>query len=542
MKVHSTPWCEGDPDRARLIIVGEAPSFVEQSAHRPFVGPAGKVLDSCLHRAGIARTECYIVNIFSQSIKKDRNTKPHDMFEIPEDDYYRLLEDFKRFPADAVIIPMGATAMHLLCNQDKVLKCRGSAYHSTFEHFTNWVIPTIHPAATLRGQPLWQYFIISDLKKAKRWSLGNGSIPNHRFTLEPTLEESLEYLDFLQTQEQFAWDIEVWNNQVSCVSFAHSPTEAISIPFVDMDRQNRSYFTPSEEIKVWQAIDRLLSNPNITKIGQNLMFDASWLFHFHHILMQGPVKDTMLAHHIMYPDFPKGLDFLCSIYTDMPYYKEDRKLWKNWKGQQIKFWEYNARDSVCTFEVWNAIEEELKDYQQTYDMTLDLFYPLIFLIEQGMHVDKQALADTKVEITAKIHSLMAQLHEVSEWEFNPASPKQCLEYFYVTKGIKPYVSRTTGKPSCDDKAMQRLATTHRLKEASLVQEIRRLNKLLGTYVDVTLDEDSILRCFYDPRGTWGGRLSSSKTLWGTGLNMQNLHPAFKYFICTEDPSDEQTSE
>jgi hypothetical protein len=90
--------------------------------------------------------------------------------------------------------------------------------------------------------------------------------------------------------------------------------------------------------------------------------------------------------------------------------------------------------------------------------------------------------------------------------------------------------------------MQRLATTHRLKEASLVQEIRRLNKLLGTYVDVTLDEDSILRCFYDPRGTWGGRLSSSKTLWGTGLNMQNLHPAFKYFICTEDPSDEQTSE
>lgn len=522
---NTTPYSEGNTKTAKLILIGEAPARNEMIANRPFVGPSGKVLDRCLHSAQISRSEPYITNVFDRPIQKVKGEIP-----LPtEEDYLRLVETFKEFREDAIIIPLGGTSSSLIAGHAEILKYRGSPLPCTFEQFNQTVIPTIHPAATLHGTFLWQYFIISDLKKAKRWSLGNGAFPEKNFLVGRGAEESIEYLRMLEQVDQYAWDIEIWNNQISCISFAPNPDEAISIPLIDMHKPNRSFFTTQEEAYVWKALAKTLGADNF-KMGQNLMFDASWMYHFHHIIMRGDIGDTMLAHHIMYPDFPKGLDFLCSIYTDGAYYKEDRKLWKKFGGDQERFWRYNARDSTDTFEVWNALQKELEEYRETYDMTLDLFYPLVYTIEKGAKVDKERLAETKVRMQVRRRELEEELRECSEVEFNPDSPKQCREYFYETKGIKPYINRSTGKISCDDKALQRLATTHKLQEAAVVQKIRKIGKLLGTYLQVGLDDDSVLRSFYNPRGTVTGRLSSSQTLWGTGLNMQNLHTQFKGFI------------
>jgi hypothetical protein len=47
---------------------------------------------------------------------------------------------------------------------------------------------------------------------------------------------------------------------------------------------------------------------------------------------------------------------------------------------------------------------------------------------------------------------------------------------------------------------------------------------------VAFDADGRLRCSWNPRGTKFGRLSSSQTIFGTGMNLQNLSPKFKGFI------------
>src|SRR3990172_7827166 len=83
--------------------------------------------------------------------------------------------------------------------------------------------------------------------------------------------------------------------------------------------------------------------------------------------------------------------------------------------------------------------------------------------------------------------------------FNPLSPKQCIAYFYGTKGLKPYINRKTSKPTCDDTALSRIFRRTGMKEAKLIQEIRVLDKLLGTYMELELDEDKRLRCFYNVR-------------------------------------------
>jgi DNA polymerase I-like protein with 3'-5' exonuclease and polymerase domains len=67
-----------------------------------------------------------------------------------------------------------------------------------------------------------------------------------------------------------------------------------------------------------------------------------------------------------------------------------------------------------------------------------------------------------------------------------------------------------------------------------VQEIRGLQKLYGTYLNLEFDADFRLRASYNPRGTKFGRLSSSKTIFGTGTNFQNLPQEFKKFLVADD--------
>lgn len=53
---------EGNPD-ARLVLVGEAPGGQEERARRPFVGPAGQILNEALANAGLSRDDIWITNI-----------------------------------------------------------------------------------------------------------------------------------------------------------------------------------------------------------------------------------------------------------------------------------------------------------------------------------------------------------------------------------------------------------------------------------------------------------------------------------------------
>jgi len=65
-------WEDGSPD-ATIAIVGEAPAAYEIRANKPFVGPAGHVLEEALHSAGIVRRGCYITNVFQDLVRKSKD-------------------------------------------------------------------------------------------------------------------------------------------------------------------------------------------------------------------------------------------------------------------------------------------------------------------------------------------------------------------------------------------------------------------------------------------------------------------------------------
>ena len=164
------------------------------------------------------------------------------------------------------------------------------------------------------------------------------------------------------------------------------------------------------------------------------------------------------------------------------------------------------------------------------------------MMSRGMKVDHDRLQDTKRKVNEQLNTLTEQITTRCGRWVNPNSPKDCKNYFYIEKGLPPYTkynSKTKKSTiTCDDKALQRIyrGTSARkgLYEAKLIQNYRGLWKLKGTYLEITFDKDSRMRCSYNPRGTKFGRLSSSKTLFETGMNMQNLPEEFAGFLVADD--------
>lgn len=197
---------------------------------------------------------------------------------------------------------------------------------------------------------------------------------------------------------------------------------------------------------------------------------------------------------------------------------------------------YNALDSACTLEIKESFWPDLADgFLPAYDATIDLFPVLTFLQTRGIKVDMSALVTTRDEIITTAASKQEELNGLVGRNLNVNSSAQCQQYFYVELGISPYYNE--GKVTVDDLALQRIArgTAKRqgLRQARLVQDIRGLQKLHGTYLNIELDADERMRCSYNPRGTRFGRLSSSKTIFGTGTNNQNLPQEFKRFLVAD---------
>ncbi|EHK79186.1 DNA polymerase related protein [Sinorhizobium meliloti CCNWSX0020] len=140
---------EGPVD-ARVVLVGEQPGDREDLAGRPFVGPAGRILDECLHEAGIDRSECYLTNAvkhfkFEQRGKRRMHSRPN-AGEIQACAWWLGAELAELRPE--IVVALGATAlMSLLGRSVGVTRNRGELLTSS-GGFS--VLVTIHPSYLLR--------------------------------------------------------------------------------------------------------------------------------------------------------------------------------------------------------------------------------------------------------------------------------------------------------------------------------------------------------------------------------------------------------
>jgi DNA polymerase len=149
---------EGD-SRADLLVVGEAPGYEEDRSGRPFVGPAGKLLDKMLAAIGFQRDEVFICNVLKCRPPNNRD---------PVVDEVAACKPYLRKQVELVapkaICAFGRfAAQTLLASELSLTRLRGAEH----EFMGIPVIVTYHPAALLRNQQ-WKRPAWEDLKLLRR--------------------------------------------------------------------------------------------------------------------------------------------------------------------------------------------------------------------------------------------------------------------------------------------------------------------------------------------------------------------------------------
>jgi len=149
---HGTQTVFGEGARgAEVLLVGEQPGNEEDLAGKPFVGPAGRLLDDALLEAGIDRAKTYVTNVVKHFKWEPRGKRRiHKKPNAREVSACRpWLEAEISLVKPKVIVCLGATAAQaLLGPQFRVTKQRGQFIESKLAPY---IMATVHPSSILRA-------------------------------------------------------------------------------------------------------------------------------------------------------------------------------------------------------------------------------------------------------------------------------------------------------------------------------------------------------------------------------------------------------
>lgn len=552
------------PAPTRIMLVGEFPSEQDERAGVAFSGSTGQELNRMLQEAGIMRSECYTTHVckvrppsndisnFIAIRKKDVSTTHiflrgrYVTKEIAQG-YAELLQEIELVQPN-LILAFGNLAMWALTREWGILKWRGSQL-STETGIQ--VIPTLTPSAVIRQWEL-RALILSDLRRAKRHLISRAytNKPTWNFIVRPTFDHAVTVLRarLADVEAGVLWldfDIETragggvkgyTAGYIDCIGISWSRTDALCIPFMSTTNPE-GYWGADEEGELVYLLYLLLTHPNVRIRWQNGLYDAQYVYRRWHFLAINS-QDTMISQHSLFAALPKGLSLLASLYADWyVYWKDEGKLATG--EPEDKRWIYNLQDCIYTRECGEVLAESartmgLEAVEQTQQA---LFAPVLRAMLRGVLVSKDAKNKMAMEIQEELSKREAFLFQILGHAVNPGSPKQMQALLYddlkqpVILKRTLVLGRTKMSPTCDDEALTKIAAREPLLRplCNCIADIRTLNKFLGDFVMMPLDEDGRMRCSFNIAGDAGGksapysyRLSSSKNPFGSGGNLQTI--------------------
>ena len=561
-----------DPQGRRLAIIGDAPGHDEESlAHMaltdksitpgPFVGSAGKLLRMVLAHYGILPQSCYLGHITPyRPPSNEIDSFDWHGAEIQEG-LIALEEDLHKFQPHC-ILALGRAPFRYFkpdkCYQGKPSKGNPSGFviplqdwrGSIFMDAKNRkVVACFHPVAIQRVFSDIAYFR-NDVARAVRHSSPEPIIPLTRTgILRPTLSEVLTFLaDLRQSRTPAAFDIEGYSDAVgvTMLSVCPTPTSGIVIPFhID----GKSYWSEDEEAYVWEAVSGWLADPLCPKKAHNAFYETLVLAWRHSCVIDGIVSDTMMKHWEFYNELEKSLAVAVSMWTEEPYYKDDRES----SNSNVKLL-YNFKDSACTEEVDLAIEPALRKYPRAYDhflFNVSLIPAFTYLHLRGCRFDTHRGAQHRKAAEQELEGLVEQIDKVTfpilGHSFNPKSTtdKQWLLYDFL--GHTPYKRYGT---TTKEEVMLRYYNKRKDEVLRLVIRAVNLRTRISDLEKLTPSSDGRLRTAYNLVANVTGRSNSQETSIATayvtpkgkighsfdGTNLQNVTSTIRD-TCIPDSDD-----
>ncbi|RIZ67758.1 MAG: DNA polymerase I [Methylococcales bacterium] len=339
-----------------------------------------------------------------------------------------------------------------------------------------------------------------------------------------------QWLRQLESAELFAFDTETTSldyrkAQIVGVSFAVTSGKAAYVPF------SHNYSDAPEQLKRGEILEKLrplLENPNQTKLGQNLKYDAHVLAN-HGITLRGIAHDTMLESYVLNSTLTKhNMDDLAKEYLGVATITYEDITGKG--AKQIPFQEvpleqagpYAAEDADITLQLHQTLIAKLKAQPSLLKLYAEIEIPLLTVLTRiesnGVLIDTSMLAQQSLELASHISALEQQAHDLAGHTFNLGSPKQIQTILYDQQKLPILKKTPKGQPSTEESVLQELALEYPLPK--LILEHRSLSKLKSTYTDKLPqqvdDKTGRVHTSYHQAVAATGRLSSSDP------NLQNI--------------------
>lgn len=531
---------------AQIAIVAEAPGTRETETNSPLVGGSGRFLWDVLRKQNLTRNSVYITNAVKRRlITEDENPNRAG---VPTNELSHwaaiLRQELDCLPNLKLIVALGNVAMDALIGETGITNWRGSVVNTKIGDRSIPVLCSFNPAMIMR-EPKWDMIFRFDLGKIKRIMDGTFKSPHISVKYNMTYDDARHELEKLHVAGAagvpIAVDIETIANETACIGFAASNTEAVCFNFRS---QRENLYSVEQELELRMRLAELLADRRVKFIAQNGNFDCYWLWYKDRIRVHGIWIDTMLAHHLLYPPIPHSLGFITSQYTDLPFYKDEGKEWRE-TGDINQFWEYNGKDCCATRQAALKMLDELRTRQIDeffFGHVMRLQSHLVAMTVLGIKVDIDLKATLHEQIGDDVDIKRKRFVELAReatgdptLDVNPASPKQLARLFFndlklVGRGV------STNKENRDRMRKHPRTTSAARAMLTALDEWSEENKFFGTYVKMVIDEDGRVRCEYKQTGVQSapGRLSSASVMWGSGGNLQNQPERAKEMYIADD--------
>jgi hypothetical protein len=459
-------------------------------------------------------------------IKERINLIKPDLNKVLITDFYRnvLLNEINSVKPN-VLVPISELGFNFLTGLTGIRKFRGSVLHPVggldLYRSTIRVIPTLGPHPYLYQEPQYEFITQLDFGKvaanvnqvdpiqeigycwwAKRAEEVRHFIERH---YEKTLRDPAGFLVF---------DIETFANLPTCIGFSFDGQEACCIPILDYN------ISLDERLGMLYQVLKLLNSP-IPKVNQNIKFDWRKLARIGWTV-RNVVGDTMLAASCLYCEFPKNLGFLTSLYTDMPYFKDEGKEFDPAKYKREQLYIYNAKDCLATHQSYQKQQPELIELgvKPVYDLLMDILPIYKEMEENGILVDDTERRRLLCKYTSLYECYALKLRRLVGRSINPLSAPavQTLVYdelgWKVVSGVKH--SKITKKPSADEESLEILmwssscnSTLGRFILRTII-DCRKLHKCIE-FLSLPTYPDGRHRCEFNLAGAETGRTTAGET-------------------------------
>ncbi len=346
----------------KLVIVGEAPSFEEVQAKRPFVGTDGRELTKLCKDAGFNRDDAWITNVSKYMVPPNQGKKKLPFKTRAESVGIDIDQQIKELQVELndikpnCVLLLGATALWAVTGRSGIGNFRGSIMHGMGRK----CVPTYHPGnlrhtggSEFKGY--WNRFVmVNDMRRAYEESKTSDLILPHRtIQICRNSGELHEFRMRYKNSYKMAVDIEAGGSCIpGCIGLAFNKHHAMVVPLWNVD--GWSTIPDRDMVSIWIILADMLWEKGI--VGQNFNYDRDKIKRLGFAIRK-LVSDTMYKAFAINPELPKGLAFNTSIYTREPFYKDEGM----YEGELRDLLIGCGRDACVTFEIDEAMDADLDE-------------------------------------------------------------------------------------------------------------------------------------------------------------------------------------